>query len=521
MTNSPETKRNTINYMIFLFNDKRLPTLILFIFFGSCMIGKLSAQEVTITYKESSEDFPNPERGFYIPKDAHASKFVSLDSIDMKNYRTTSQAHGSASYKVFSTLFYRGYILDLFRDKPLSPSFLHDLDTDFTAARAAGVKLIIRFAYTNKSHSGNCPDEYKICPLYGDAPKEIVLQHIAQLKPLFTKNADVLAVLQEGFIGIWGENYFTDYFGDASTNGIARIMDSSWRDRNEVLKALLNALPKDRMVQVRTPQLKQKFVYGPKASIAAEPITEKEAFDFSDKTRVSFHNDCFLSGPDDYGTFYDYGSSETLRKPANEEMRKYFEADSRYGPVGGETCDDIYSPQNDCGPAEKAMAAMHYSFLNTAYNNNVNNDWDSTGCITTIKKNLGYRIALRSATFPAEAKAGSPIFFILNIENFGYTSPYNPRPLQLVLRNRKSGKEFFMTCKADVRRWFTGKKECKDTIYLPKNIAAGSYDLFLNLPDKYTSIAKNPAYSIRLANENMWEEKTGYNNLRLRLSVIR
>jgi hypothetical protein len=63
---------------------------------------------------------------------------------------------------------------------------------------------------------------------YVHAPKKIVLQHITQLAPVFKKNADVIAVLQEGFIGIWGENYYTDYFGDASDNGVKRIMDSSW-----------------------------------------------------------------------------------------------------------------------------------------------------------------------------------------------------------------------------------------------------------------------------------------------------
>src|SRR5205085_1636652 len=109
--------------------------------------------------------------------------------------------------------------------------------------------------------------------------------------------------------------------------------------------------------------------------------------------------------------------------------------------------------------------------------------------------------------------------FILNIENVGYASPYNPRKLQLVLRNRQTGKAFFVACKTDLRFWFSGKKECKETVYLPKNITSGSYEVLLNLPDKYASITKNPTYSIRLANENMWEEKTGYNNLKHVISV--
>ena len=33
------------------------------------------AQQKVITYKESTDDFPNPERGFYIPMGASASHF--------------------------------------------------------------------------------------------------------------------------------------------------------------------------------------------------------------------------------------------------------------------------------------------------------------------------------------------------------------------------------------------------------------------------------------------------------------
>jgi hypothetical protein len=41
----------------------------------------------------------------------------------------------------------------------------------------------------------------------------------------------------------------------------------------------------------------------------------------------------------------------------------------------------------------------------------------------------------------------------------------------------------------------------------------GEYDVYLNLPDPYATLHDNPAYSIRLANENMWDETTGYNYL--------
>ena len=50
-------------------------------------------------------------------------------------------------------------------------------------------------------------------------------------------------------------------------------------------------------------------------------------------------------------------------------------------------------------------------------------------------------------------------------------------------------------------------------------MAAGRYDLLLDLPDPYPSIAQRPEYSIRLANEDCWEEKTGYNKLNVSVVV--
>jgi hypothetical protein len=49
---------------------------------------------------------------------------------------------------------------------------------------------------------------------------------------------------------------------------------------------------------------------------------------------------------------------------------------------------------------------------------------------------------------------------------------------------------------------------------------AGKYDLLLAFPDKYPSLAKRPEYSIRLANEDCWEPITGYNDLRVAVTVL-
>ena len=421
-------------------------------------------------------------------------------------------------------MVFRYYILTGFNDTPLSPTLLNNIKADFDIARQAGVKLVPRFTYTVTTRSGACP-EGSICPPYGDASKAVVLNHISQLKPILTDNADVISCLQMGFIGIWGENYYTDYFGDASSNGNGKLLDKNWQDRFEILQALLNALPKDRMVQVRIPQFKQRFVYGVNANSGSAALTEAEGFNETDKARIAFHNDCFLAGTDDYGTFSDYGNTSTPRVGDNATtiaMRNYKKQDSKYVVVGGETCDDSYSPQNDCetaGRAETEMKEMHYSFLNAHYNTAVNNDWQTGGCMDNIKIKLGYRFVLENATFPKKSKAGATINIVINLENIGYASPYNPRPVQLLLRNKTTGTIHKFDVNTDIRKWFTGIIKIEQAFMLPADITVGNYEVLLNMPDKYAAISNRSDYSIRLGNQNVWEATTGYNNLNHLLTI--
>ncbi len=470
----------------------------------------------TIIYTESAEDFPNPERGFYRVAETNVKNYHALDVNQMKQWRTLQQAD-DGNYKVYSTLVFRDIVMEGFTDKGLTQDILDKINNDFAAAREAGVKLILRFCYTVTTHSGSCPEGF-ICPPYGDAPKNIVLKHIAQLKPLLQQNTDVICCMQMGFIGTWGENFYSDYFGDPSSNGRGKLLDRNWQDKNEVLKALLDALSADRMIQVRTPQMKQRFVYGVKAFTNSVALTDAEAFTATDKARIGFHNDCFLSSPDDYGTYDDYGNSSSPHVNAYSILHNYAMVDGKYVPAGGETCDDTYSPQNDCetaGKAQTEMRSMHYSFLNCAYNNDVNNDWQTGGCMDAIKKNLGYRFVLRNTIFPKlPVKAGMQLSFSINLDNAGYASPFNERQVKLIMRSRQTGKEFSYTIPdADPRKWYSGATTLKTKIVTQTEMPAGTYDLFLFLPDKYPSIAARPEYAVRFANANVWEEKTGYNSL--------
>lgn len=493
--------------------------LLLFVSCKSQEDNLVKIDSVNVIYTESSEDFPNPERGFYRYSETHSSNYEVLSAEELKGYRSPSSIE-SANYKVSSTLVFRYYVLDNLVNSAMSASFLSNIKKDFEAARTAGVKLIPRFVYTVTAKTGNCPEGF-ICPPYGDANKATVLSHIAQLKPVLQENADVIACVQLGFIGTWGEQYYSDFFGDASNNGGqgGKLLDNNWRDRIEVIKAFLDAVPSDRMIQLRYPQIKQRYLYGVNAPITSPALTESNAFNNSDIARLGYHNDCFMASVNDLGTYVDYGNSST---PSNSDgvvlntLKDYSKADSKFVVVGGETCSDDYSPANNCEPAGKIQAefaALHYSFINAHYNNAVNNDWQDGGCMDNIKRNLGYRFVLKSASLPDNAVKGTTMNITLNFKNVGYASPYNKRTAKLLLRNTSNGEVKSFDLATDVRKWYSGEITVTEGIQIPAGFPVGDYELLLHLPDAYASIGKRPEFSIRLANANVWEAATGYNKL--------
>jgi hypothetical protein len=474
---------------------------------------------VTNTYTTSTEDFANPERGFYIQADNHASAPTAVPG-GLASYRINGKSSPGNTYSAKISLLLRLFYLDSFINAPISSNFLNSIQADFNSVRAQGDKVIVRFAYTKNTTRP-----------FNEPTKARILSHIEQLGPVLKANSDVIAVMQMGMIAAWGEGYYTDVF---YTNGQATAQN--WLDRIDVLNAELAVLPPERMIQVRVPQFKQKYVYGPSASTGVAPLTPAMAFTGSNVARIGFHNDCYLASSTDFGTFSDndYGAGTSSQDIAN--FRNYLAQETRFAPMGGETC-NVYPPTTDCasagGNADLDMAISHYSFLNEGYNASVNDQWAAQGCIEEIKRRLGYRLALVSGVFRTEAQPGQTIPLTLTFTNGGFAAPYNFRGLEVILRNVSTGKKFFaeLSRNADARRWLPGTNYAVSAqLSLPADMPLGDYDMLLNLPDPAPTLYTNMAYSIRLANSNavssigtllndVWEPTTGYHRLGQTLTV--
>ncbi|MBS7786860.1 DUF4832 domain-containing protein [Flavobacterium sp. CYK-55] len=450
-------------------------------FLGLLFCMTMSAQNATVNYIASDAVFPNPERGFYRYSSAHTGAYNPLDQSFITSFRTSNNI----------TLIHREFRLRDFLYSPISESYLTNVQNDFNKIRNAGLKCIIRFVYSNDD---------SIEPR--DATKQMIQTHIGQLAPLLQNNSDIIALVQAGFIGAWGEWYATSQaeFGGYGYNH-TDLTSTNIQHRKDIITSLLNAIPTNRAVQLRYPAFKM-------TAYSTNPVANYHMLAGSVLARLGHHNDCFLATDTDYGTYDDVA----VEYP-------YLELDTRYTPMGGETC-LLNSPRTDCTTAISEMKKFHWSFLNADYNTDVIDEFIAQNCYSEIEKNLGYRFQLISGIFPQAVNLGNSLPITLKLKNLGYAAPFNERKAYLILKNTTTNTTYSIRLSSDPRLWL-GPNEISisENLTLPSNIIAGTYKLYLSLPDSAPTLASRSEYAIRFANNNMWESTTGFNNLNFTLNI--
>jgi hypothetical protein len=472
------------------------------------------------TYKPSDKNFPNPERGFaaiYDPPWPQDLKtpwgFCNLTKEKSEQYTYTAWTEPlnlellkSQRDQGISLAMVRYHIAE-FRNKPLSEEFLNRLDKDFATVRRAGLKSVIHFAYN--------------WPMGGpDAPIDRVLLHLDQLKPVLQKNVDAIAFMDAGFIGCWGEWH-------TSTNnliGMDKNFQAVMNDNSRlIIDKLFEVLPKERMVAVRYPRYKFDY-FGSKDSQPIAPLKASEAFNGSKKARWGQEDDCLVCGEWNASTYW------SPRQKA-EEIQNFLNQDNRYVVQSGEPGDipdkpskidqdgDGYKDNYDsCDRVLHIFSKMRWSTINSGFNpgspTSAYKRWKKDGCYEAIAKNLGYRFRLVESSIPSRVKSGGKLLMSFKIVNDGWATPYNARKLEVILRSQKNNSIFRIPLRDDPRLWQAAKTHAVNIQYrLPSNLAIGKYDLLLNLPDPSPKLKNRPEYSIRLANEDIWEASSGYNSL--------
>lgn len=444
--------------------------------------------EGTIYYTESDEIFPNPERGFY----AH----VSYNSSDLNAHASASTIESVRTMTAVSLLLHVYYLTDYIGTVKASDgtdsivgseipqAYLDRMQTNFDAIRNGGSKVIVRFAYKDGYANKQKP---------WDATPEWVSKHIDAVAPVLQKNADVILCIQAGFIGSWGEWYYT--------SGFPRNPKTSeqYEPRWQMLDHMLEAFPADRQICLRTPEYKMQYLKD--RNLSTDPLTDAEAYQPTAKARLGGHNDCFVSCSNDVGTY------------RNNVDRTYWEADTRFTMMGGETCNKC--AQSEGSNAIDQMERFHWTYLNRDYHKEILNWWMQTKHMDEIQRRLGYRFVLDKAYPTQNPQAGEHFAVVLTLRNVGFAAPVNKRSVELVLVSvaDPTKKIVYPQTNIDPRFWFAGETTTTTLHANLDSTLSGEYKVYLNLPDPYASLHDNPAYSIRLANNDIWDENTGYNYL--------
>lgn len=419
-----------------------------------------------VRYRASEEDFINPERGF-MSQYSHPRE--KLEPALLAALRAKNQS-----------VIWRMYQVQNFRDRPFSQEYLASVREDFNAVRAAGMKIMPRWSYCSRIGDD-------------DAPIDLVLTHINQLAPILKENADIIVAMNCGFIGAWGEMH-------SSTNELTEP-----ENMKKIVFALLDILPPERCVQVRTPQAKFTLMDGRKT-----PISLDHAFDGYRQSRIAHHNDCFLASPNDVGT---YGADM-------EAEKAFLHEETKYTPMAGETCNPRVGYPVLYSRSIRELEMMHWSLLNSLYSRRILDKWQTDGYYHEISCRLGYRLELVNGSYQTEAKAGSNFTFTLSVRNTGFASPFNPRMVELVLVNAKKGTRYKVILPPDPRFWFADEThEFSYALGLPADMEPGEYKVYLNLPDPMEKLYDRAEYSIRLANADVAFTKEGYNDLGWTLKV--
>ncbi|MFC5405543.1 DUF4832 domain-containing protein [Cohnella soli] len=461
-----------------------------------------TASAATVAYgADNATVFPNPERGYH-------NRYEIINDVSVNDYASAATSIAGFNPDMLDRTFARAkqagntlihsYIhLDKYKNTDQLPQALLDnLSSGLAAIRTAGLKIVLRPAYAWSESPA--------------VPEARMLGHIQQINAVISANADVVLHLEAGYLGPWGEwhtSQFTDPFSrtDADT-------------RYRIIKQILNTTPSSIPVVIRYPIFIKEVLELPTPS-GSTALTQ------TDKDRIGFHNDCFLSDSADMGT-YDNNSWMGWYYIEQKKQWMYDMATSTGGNkmMGGETCDSAGSNDAAGVNVQSEMSKLNFTEINEDYAAVNTNIWKNTNltasgsdpaetAFTRIKRKLGYRLRLIDATFPTSGSPGGSFSFSANMSNDGYSGIIKSRPAFLVFDNGSQRYNIQLTG-VDVRQWLSGPIALPaQTVSLPGNMAGGTYKLALWLPDADTSLRSRPEYSVRFANTGTWDAAKGYNVL--------
>lgn len=427
-----------------------------------------------ILEEESMEVLRNPDRGFYklvqIELNKGKEDFNSFKG-EIKNIAKEDTDVSLISFQL-NLKQYVASNLDLTDNK------IEEINQYFSIMRENGYQVIFRVVYDSKGDKNPEPDF------------QTILRHIEQLKSVYEKNEDIIFVVEAGYLGSYGEWHDGKY-------------DKDKEKRNQVVNKLLKCIPESIQISLRKPSYIEDYIGN------NQTVKKINAFSNDEIARLGLHNDGYLASETDLGTY---------NKSEREESLLWQGKQTLYTLFGGEcqNKDSIYTNLNN---AIVDMEKRHCTYMNKTYDREVKEKWkkeiytnknsvyQGENGYKYIENHLGYRLVIRDVDMICTKRK---INIGINIENVGFGNIIRKKQLGFFLKNENN--QYYIESDIDIRKQLNEKMyELTIAEELPKNVKIGEYEVYLKIEEPYESLKNNNYYSIKLANNNVWNENLGAN----------
>jgi len=478
-----------------------------------------SVRELTniedISYTESLDETPNPYRGFYSSEVLSYHRGQKNFANDMSKYRN-SLVHLRIDISDFTNHDGRDGFKDDIEINSSTTNMLSALDGTLQSLRENNGTAVVRIAY-DAGYKGKLKDS-------GDTKRTVweprsinkALQHQQAIGEIFAKYPDVIASVECGVFGPWGEMHSTDFRTEANVKKVV----SKW----------LEVLPDSIPISVRQPEFYSWWSGVPIDKIDSDVTTPEQA-----AYRVGVYNDGYLGSYDDRGTFRD-----------REREVAWLSNQAKHTLYGGEI---VLFEEDDDHPTnvqptglymEQEAFKTHTSYLNVGWNDEIiakmkktkfkgNNSLYNNGSLTEfnyVQNHLGYRYVVRNVSLTRETSKYENFALEAGIENVGFANLVKEKKAYLILKSTDGNFEKTYDLGAldpslgesasnvDPRNWdSTATTSVKVNVDIPDDFAEGKYEVYIKLVTD-TSNGVYHSYPIRFSNSsNIYDENLEANYL--------
>ena len=456
-------------------------------------------------------DLLNPERGIYYWSTFHGNQDITLVPHTLKAewlYLGTDKDTGSEFCN--QELTWNGH------HQPGTTDWLNKYADKLVNHRNAGTKVVFRPRYDNP---GDASSQSNICHKLQAEGLDLQLRHVEAVAKMLGDFKDVVAFIEAGYLGSWGE-WNTE-------TGPAPLLDSV-SDREAVLRHILQKYDEAGLLQ----HIEMR-----------RPVFAAEAIALKPDARVGLFNDCFMSNKHDYGTYLNFTGSNKNFPGGEDAQIAHWKQDwavphTADASFGGETCNsggnERWRSCSNMVGANSEPAALHMSYLHGGWSPaaiNVWEDGDDKGatCYDEIRRRLGYRFEVTRVEYTPTA-VGQTFQVRVDVKNTGWAKLHKPRQAKLVLRGGPKPLVYDFSAGA-VASWAPGQ-----TTTLSVNVpalSAGTYSVRLWIPDPDAEpdpsdltaprTTAEKEYAVKLATlrdgVNVFDPTTGENDLGVSIVV--